>query len=116
MENKAKEEIISGTPKNLPITGLTLFVCLLVFFLHPKIIRARELRNVWIIDLKLEFPHNDDHVIRFQQYRKYNRDKNVIKDRVITLVNAVDAVSYFQFYFSFPSRKSFLSLSFIRKK
>ncbi|XP_027057790.1 uncharacterized protein LOC113684595, partial [Pocillopora damicornis] len=25
-------------------------------------------------------------------YRKYNRDKNVIKDRVITLVNAVDAI------------------------
>ena len=40
----------------------------------------------------MNFPHND-HVICFQQYQKYNRDKNVIKDRVITLVNTVDAVS-----------------------
>ena len=52
-----------------------------------------DVENVLIIELKLEFPHND-HVICFQQYQKYNRDKNVIKDRVITLVNTVDAVSY----------------------
>ena len=27
------------------------------------------------------------------QYQKYNNDSNVIKDRVVTLANAVDAVS-----------------------
>ena len=27
------------------------------------------------------------------QYQKYNNDTNVIKDRVVTLANAVDAVS-----------------------
>ena len=27
------------------------------------------------------------------QYQKYNNDINVIKDRVVTLANAVDAVS-----------------------
>ena len=69
---------------------VSLFVCLFVF---SGVIRVRELKNVLIIDLKLEFPHND-HVVCFQQYQKYNRDKNVIKDRVITLVNTVDAVSY----------------------
>ena len=68
-------------------------VSLFVFFVFSRITRVRELKNVLIIDLKLEFPHND-HVICFQQYQKYNRDKNVIKDRVITLVNTVDAVSY----------------------
>lgn len=30
------------------------------------------------------------------QYKKYNNDTNVIKDRVVALANAVDAVSNFR--------------------
>lgn len=52
-----------------------------------------------------EFP-KIDHVILFQQYNNHNNDTKAITDRVITLVNAVDAVrnlkTFFDYFYFVP--------------